>query len=59
MRYQGKVVSPGTRVPKGAVIDLVVGMETGLLTLNWVILWGTPMSGPYLNWRAGTFTWVM
>jgi eukaryotic-like serine/threonine-protein kinase len=25
MRYEGKVISPNTRVPKGAVIDLVVG----------------------------------
>jgi beta-lactam-binding protein with PASTA domain len=29
MRYQGKVATPGTRVPKGAVIDLVIGDGNG------------------------------
>jgi hypothetical protein len=29
MHYQGKIVTPGTRVPKGAVIDLVVGDGNG------------------------------
>jgi len=29
MRYEGKVVAPNTRVPKGAVIDLVVGDGQG------------------------------
>jgi eukaryotic-like serine/threonine-protein kinase len=29
MRYKGKTIEPGTRVPKGAVIDLVVGDGNG------------------------------
>lgn len=29
MRYEGKTLAPGTRIPKGAVIDLVVGDGNG------------------------------